>query len=438
MTLSIQGRFVVMVFTAAVIMLTGTGFAFYTFRSALIDRLGTSIGIEAFSSDVSGNIDQLIIDQMMTIGLVCLPVGVGFLALAVMLALGLARPLNRLQAGLDQLSQGNLAVDIQGYDRRDEIGSIARSVMGFRTNLAERAEEEAREKAAQQRQADAERQALMQDVADDFERTVIKVVEALSRAALSVGDNSKELGEAVTLSLDATGEVEAASQEASRCVDEVTLSAEQLILSISGIGQNVDQAVEIAGTAVAEAQKTDEIVGRLSETGRAIGEIVELIGQIANQTNLLALNATIEAARAGEAGAGFAIVANEVKILAEQTSRATEDISLQVGSVQNVAAQAESAIRSIAETIDRVSDISGTIRQAVEEQTSATHRISDNARVANGGTERVIRNMGTLSETMGASRKATGEMSDASAELSQLSEDLQGQVRQFLKSIKAA
>lgn len=438
MTLSIQGRFVVMVFTAAVIMLMGTGFAFYTFRSALIDRLGTSVGIEAFSSDVSGNIDQLIVDQMMTIGLVCLPVGVGFLALAVMLALGLARPLNRLQAGLDQLSQGNLAVDIQGYDRRDEIGSIARSVMGFRTNLAERAEEEAREKAAQQRQADAERQALMQDVAEDFERTVIKVVEALSRAALSVGDNSKELGEAVTLSLDATGEVEAASQEASRCVDEVTLSAEQLILSISGIGQNVDQAVEIAGTAVAEAQKTDEIVGRLSETGRAIGEIVELIGQIANQTNLLALNATIEAARAGEAGAGFAIVANEVKILAEQTSRATEDISLQVGSVQNVAGQAESAIRSIAETIDRVSDISGTIRQAVEEQTSATHRISDNARVANGGTERVIRNMGTLSETMGASRKATGEMSDASAELSQLSEDLQGQVRQFLKSIKAA
>ncbi|SHM31335.1 methyl-accepting chemotaxis protein [Roseibium suaedae] len=439
MTLSIQGRFVTMVAAAALIMLGGTGYAFYVFRTALVAELGdTQAAANFIGSNVSERIDGLILDQMIQIALVCAPVGIAFLALAVTLALGLIRPLGRLEACLKSLSDGDLDVEVKGTERRDEIGLIARSVTGFRTKLAERAEAEAEEKAEQQRRMDSERAELMEDVASDFERTVIHVVESLSRAARTVGANSSELRGAVASSLAAVGEVENASQEAGQSVDGVSASAESLAHSIESIGRDVDQAAMIAGQAVAEAQATDAVVGRLSDSSRAIGEIVDLITQIASQTNLLALNATIEAARAGAAGAGFAVVANEVKTLAEQTTKATADISAQVTEVQDVAIQAEEAIRSIASTIDQISSISVAVREAVEDQTAATQKIGANARVANASSDRVERNIGTLAEAMNASQAATHEMEHASEELTVLSSSLQDQVRQFLQSIRAA
>ncbi|MDJ0932471.1 HAMP domain-containing protein [Breoghania sp.] len=211
--------------SAALIMVAGTAYAFYVFREALTSALGNPDQTAAFiGQGAAFHVDGLIFDQMQTIVLVCMPVGALFLVMAVTLALGVARPLTRLQNGLDRMSQGDFDVHIDGEGRTDEIGTIARSVIDFRTKLAECARMDAERQTADQRRVDEDRHQLMMDVAEDFERSVLSVVDALSNAAGRVDSNKDNLREAVTASGEAVTDVSGAFGDASAAVWMLSLS----------------------------------------------------------------------------------------------------------------------------------------------------------------------------------------------------------------------
>ena len=198
------------------------------------------------------------------------------------------------------------------------------------------------------------------------------------------------------------------------------------------------QASEIARSAVEEAQRTNDTVNTLAEASQKIGQVVQLIQDIASQTNLLALNATIEAARAGDAGKGFAVVASEVKSLANQTAKATEDIAGQIGSIQSVTEQAVSAIQNVGGTISRISEISTAIASAVEEQGAATQEIARNTQEASKGTEQVTTNISGVNRAAGETGVAATQVLSSAEKLGHQSEALRRDVGEFLEKIRAA
>jgi methyl-accepting chemotaxis protein len=206
----------------------------------------------------------------------------------------------------------------------------------------------------------------------------------------------------------------AASDQASSNVETVAASAEELVASISEISRQVGHALEISNQAVQEAANSSRIMTELSEDAQSIGEVIELIENIASQTNLLALNATIEAARAGESGRGFAVVASEVKSLAAQTTKATEDIRHRIASVQTSSSGAVSAIEAIKGIIQQISDISANISAAVEEQTAVTRDISENMQTASRGVGTINHNVRAISDFTAQIETAAVKLREAS------------------------
>jgi methyl-accepting chemotaxis protein len=221
-------------------------------------------------------------------------------------------------------------------------------------------------------------------------------------------------------------------------VQTVAAASEELASSVNEISRQVAQSASIAHKAVAEADRTNDTIQGLLKDAVSIGDVVQLINEIASQTNLLALNATIEAARAGEAGRGFAVVAAEVKSLAEQTSKATGQIGAQVNSIQASTSEAVDAIKGISATINQINEIAAAIASAVEEQGSATQEIARNVQQAALGTGEIASNVTGVRQAAGDTGSAAHEVLQASGELSKQSETMRGHVEAFLRDIKAA
>ena len=359
-------------------------------------------------------------------------------SLAFLIGRAISKPLNAMARAMGLLADGRFDVVLPGLGRRDEIGEMAQAVETFKMKAIEKASREAEEKEAEARAAAAARKVEMQELADTFQSAVGGIVEAVSSASTELEAAAGTLTRTAETTQQLSSTVAAASEQASANVQSVASATEEMTSSVGEISRQVHESSRIAGDAVRQAEKTDARISALSQAASRIGDVVKLITAIAEQTNLLALNATIEAARAGEAGRGFAVVAQEVKALASQTAKATDEIGTQITAMQSATEESVLAIKEISATISRISEIASTISAAVEEQGATNHEIARNVQQAAQGTAQVATNIADVNRGAGETGSASTQVLASAQSLSTESSHLRIEVEKFLSTVRAA
>jgi methyl-accepting chemotaxis protein/CHASE3 domain sensor protein len=355
--------------------------------------------------------------------------------LAWLIGSGISGPISQITASMRQLAKGDLDATLPHAERCDEIGAMARAVQVFRDGLA-RANRLASEQANEQ-SAQTERTQRLNALNADFESKISHMVESLSTAATAMNATATRMSETAEHTKDRSVAVAGAAEQASVSVNMAAASAKELSASISEIGQQVAESSDVAAHAVADAERTNRTVQALSTDVQHIGEVVVIIQTIASQTNLLALNATIEAARAGVAGRGFAVVATEVKSLASQTAKATQEIGKKIAHIQAVTANAVKAIEGIVTTIGRMNTIAERIATSIGEQNVATQEITRNVEQAASGTRDVTSNIVAVSQAAVESGSAAQSVLASAGQLERAAGSLSAEVTAYLRSIRS-
>jgi methyl-accepting chemotaxis protein len=390
---------------------------------------------ELLDQDMKSMEDELSRLRIIVLGLACLSLVIAGVAVW-LTASSVVAPVLGMTEAMRALAGGDRAITVPALEQRNEFGRMAQAILVFKEtaiqaeHLAEvdRAAQLAREQRAQAIEA----------LTRAFDASAAGSVESVHSAASQMEGAASEMVVTTGQAKQQTTAVASASGQAAQNVTKVAAEAEKLSASIAEIKRRVVQSATTAGAADRRVQETNRTVDGLADAARKIGEVVNLINTIAGQTNLLALNATIEAARAGDAGVGFAVVANEVKALANQTARATEEISAQVGAIQEATKEAVTSMQNVSASITEINQIAVDIEESVNGQLAATMEIARNVEQAAHGSSHVA---ATISEVNGASAKTghmAGQVLTAAKSLAQNAESLRATIARFLAEVKAA
>jgi len=433
------------------------------------DAVGPVSAMSQYAGDLSRSLNEAAVSKadanmFWSTVMLFIVAGIGCLAIWVVM-FRVVRPVNALSDTMMVLAQGKLEVEVPSADAQDEVGDMARSVQIFKENAIERqrleveqrereerertrAEEEERRKREEEEAQRArelereetarqERRQAMLDLADQFEASVMAVVQGVSNSATEMENAARGMAETADDTSKKSEVVANAAQQASSNAQMVASAAEELSASVREITGQTNQSSASARDAVSRTENAGKDVAELVDAAQKIGDVVKLINDIAEQTNLLALNATIEAARAGDAGKGFAVVASEVKSLANQTARATQEISEQVEGMQQATNLAVRAMDEIKGIIGEIESTSISIASAVEQQDASTQEIARNVGEVSTGTEEVTSNIHAVNQGATSTGSAATEVLSAAQLLTQQSDELRGQVESFLATIRA-
>lgn len=345
-------------------------------------------------------------------------------------------PLGGLTACVRRLIEHDLSVAIPGTSRADELGELARAVGVFKENAqaVQRLEAEA---AAERQAAAGERRATLQRIANDLEQSLSGVIETVATAAGEIGRDARDLATRASSAAQSSDRAAGNSDVATDNVQAVAAATEELNASIGEVDRRMAEGVKMVDGASKDIHEANSVISRLSDSARRIGEIVNLISDIASRTNLLALNATIEAARAGDAGKGFAVVASEVKQLANQTAKATDEINAQVGGIQSQTTDVVSSMREIEESFAGVREMVAAGADSMREQNAATHEISKSVVNAAEGTRAVSEDISEAAEAVRGTKETAGRLLTTSDGLAQQSDALRRLMGEVVAQLRA-
>src|SRR5216684_849930 len=363
-------------------------------------------------------------------GLALVLVGIGVL----IISRSVARPLSLITSTIKQVAEGADDVEVPHTERADEIGALARAIRIFQEAMDRN--RNLNSQVLRDSKAREERARHIETSVEAFRNAIGGVLRAVNDNASAMRETAQSI---TRVTKDASGRAVAAAgatEQASSSVNAVAGAAEELSASVEEIGRQVRQSAGVVEQAGLRTEKSVAEIESLAAATQRIDGVLSLIQAIAEQTNLLALNATIEAARAGDAGRGFAMVAHEVKALAEQTAKATSEIGQNVTQIQASTRNAVDAVREIGSAVNDINDVTSNIASAVGQQDAATREISSNAQSAAQGNETLVANIGSLTQAIGETNKAATSVLTASSDLTATAETLSREVDKFFHNLQ--